>query len=95
MTTLAIFNALTEYDYTRGLKIAGTGTLDIYGDVGEIGGVNYKLLGAVYGKADIFFVPKANYDEAIKLKKENNYDIEIVEINTFDEAVEYLKNIKK
>ena len=96
MTTLAIFNALTKYDYTRGLKVAGTGTIDLNGNIGEIGGVNYKILGATYGKADIFFVPSGdNYKEAVKLKKENNYDIEIVEVKTFDDAIEYLKNYKK
>lgn len=96
MTTLAIFNSLTEFDYTRGLKVAGTGTIDIEGNIGEIGGVKYKILGATYGKADIFFVPSGeNYEEADKLKKENNYDIEIVEVKTFDDAIEYLKNYKK
>ena len=95
MTTLAIFNSITKFDYTRGLKIAGTGTINQNGTIGEIGGVNYKLLGAVYGKADIFFVPSGdNYEEAIRLKKENNYDIEIVKIETFDDAINYLKNKK-
>jgi PDZ domain-containing protein len=95
MTTLAIFNSLTKFDYTRGLKIAGTGTINMNGEVVDKGGVNYKLLGAVYGKADIFLVPSGdNYKEAIKLKKENNYKIEIVKIDTLDDAINYLKNLK-
>ena len=36
MTTLAIYNALTEKDITKGYKIAGTGTIEpdgsMYGD---------------------------------------------------------------
>ena len=39
-------NAITEYDITKGLMIAGTGTIDSVGNVGEIGGVTYKLAGA-------------------------------------------------
>ena len=95
MTTLAIYNALIPEDLTHGKKIAGTGSISLNGDVSEIGGVNYKLLGAVYGKADIFFVPKGdNFEECIKLKKEKNYDIEVVGVSTVDDAINYLKNLK-
>ena len=95
MTTLAIYDALIPEDLTHGLKIAGTGTIDSNGNVGEIGGVNFKLAGAVYGKADIFLVPSGeNYEDAMRIKKERNYKIEIVEINTFDDAIEYLKSIQ-
>jgi PDZ domain-containing protein len=90
MTTLAIYNKLTSSDITKGKKIAGTGTIDENGNVGEIDGVKYKLKGAIKEKADIFLVPSGdNYKEALKLKKENNYNINIVEIKTFDDALDY------
>ena len=54
MTSLAIYDTLIEKDLTNGLKIAGTGTIDSYGNVGEIGGVEYKLKGAVNESSDIF-----------------------------------------
>lgn len=96
MTTLAIYDTLLEDDFTSGYKIAGTGQIDSLGNVGEIGGVKYKLKGAVAKDADIFFVPDGNnYEEAIKLKKEKKYDIEIVKVKTFDDAITYLKSIKK
>lgn len=92
MTTLTIYNYLIEEDITGGKKIAGTGTIEKDGTVGEIAGIKYKLAGAVKKKAVIFLVPAGdNYDEAVKLKKERNYDIEIVPISTFNEAVEYLE----
>lgn len=91
MTTLYIYNSLIEEDLTRNRVIAGTGTIDISGNIGEIGGVKYKLIGAVKSKADIFFVPKENYEEALKVKKENDYDIDIVLVNTLEEAITYLK----
>lgn len=96
METLYIYDCLTEKDISNSLKIAGTGTIDVEGNVGEIDGVKYKLKGAVKDKADIFFVPNGeNYDEAIKIKNENKYDIEIIGISTFDEALNYLYNYEK
>ena len=94
MLTLAIYDKLTKGDLTNGLKIVGTGTISSDGTVGEIGGVKYKLNGAVKAKADLFLVPKGdNYKEALKEKEEHDYDIEIKAIGTFDEAVEYLENM--
>ncbi len=92
MLSLAIYDRLVSDDLTRGRKIVGTGTIDINGNVGEIGGVKYKLMGAVKNKADIFFVPSDNYDEAINTKKKFNYKINIVKVNTLSDAIEYLKN---
>lgn len=95
MMSVSIYNAITEKDITQGLNISGTGTIDINGNVGEIDGVKYKIMGAVKNNMDIVFVPKGNYDEAIETKKENNYDIEIVSVETFDEVINYLENYKK
>lgn len=92
MMALAIYNALTEKDITKGKTIAGTGTIDADGNVGAIGGVTYKLAGAVKNKADIMLVPEDNYEEAYNYKKAHNFDIELVSIAKFDEAIEYLNN---
>ena len=93
MVALAIYNSLVEEDITHGLTIAGTGTIDAEGTVGEIGGVAYKLKGSSK-KADIFFVPSGeNYEEAIALQKKKGYDIKIVPVSTFEEALEYLEKI--
>ena len=94
MLTLAIYDKLTDGDLTNGLKIVGTGTISSDGTVGEIGGVKYKLNGAIKADADLFLVPKGdNYKEALKEKEKNDYDIEIKAIGTFDEAVSYLENL--
>lgn len=94
MTAVSIYNAISETDITKGLNIGGTGTIDINGNVGEIDGVKYKIMGAVKNKLDIVFVPKNNYEEALQTKKENNYKIEIVSVSTFNDVIEYLKNYK-
>ncbi len=96
LLTLSIYNHLVPEDITRGLKIAGTGTIESDGTVGPIGGVKHKLAGAVKKKADVFFVPKGeNYEEAINEKKKNHYSIQIIGVSTFDEALEALKKLKK
>ena len=90
MTALSIYNALTEEDITKGRNIVGTGTIDILGNVGEIAGVKYKLLGAENINADIFLCPKENYQEALKVKEENKLNIKLIEVSTLDEAIEKL-----
>lgn len=92
MLTLTIYNAISDEDIIKGRQIAGTGTISPDGTVGEIDGIKYKIMGAAKNKMDIVFVPSANYDEAIKTKEKYNYDINIIKVDTFDEAVEYLKN---
>ncbi len=93
MLSLAIYNSLVEEDITGGKKIVGTGTIDVNGNVGEIDGVKYKLLGAKKSKADIFLCPEGNYEEAQSVVLEYNLDIKVKAVATFDEALDYLKNI--
>ena len=94
MISLALYDYLVNEDLSKGLKISGTGTIDMDGNVGSIGGVKYKLKGAVKKKSDVFFVPSGeNYEEAIKLKEKNKYDIDVVGVSTLDDAINYLKNI--
>lgn len=88
---LSIYNSLVEEDITKGLKIVGTGTIDLNGIVGTIGGVEYKIKGAVKENADIFLVPEGdNYEEAKKTIEENNYNLKVIPIHSFDDAVKKL-----
>ena len=91
MLSLTIYDLLVKENLSHGRTIAGTGTIDRYGNVGEIGGVKYKIKGAVKDKADIFFVPKDNYKEAKKIVDKNKYKLKLVKVNTLKEAIEYLK----
>ena len=95
MLALSIYSKINKTDITKGYKISGTGTIDEYGNVGEIGGVKYKLRGAVNKKMDVFFVPKENYKEALKEKKKNKYKIKIYSVSTFNDAINYLKNLEE
>ena len=94
MMTLSIYNKLVQKDLTHGLKIAGTGTIDEFGNVGEIDGIKYKIIGANKNNVDVFLVASDNYKEAVKIKKEKNYKMKVIEIKTFDDAVDYLETLK-
>lgn len=88
--SLGIYSEITGIDLLKGRNIAGTGTIDIEGNVGEIDGIKYKLAGAVKNNIDIILVSPYNYEEAKKVVEENNYKIELVCVKTFEEAIEYL-----
>lgn len=94
ITTLAIYNKLTKKDLTHSYKIAGTGTIETDGSIGEIGGVKYKLAGAVSNNADIFLVPSgSNYEECLELQKKNKYKIKIIGVSNIEEAILKLEEL--
>ena len=66
MFTLGIIDKLRPADLTGGKIIAGTGTMDDDGNVGPIGGIPQKLVGAKAAGAQIFLVPADNCTEALK-----------------------------
>ena len=87
---LGIYSKITGIDLLKGRNIAGTGTIDIDGNVGEIDGIKYKIAGAVKNKMDVVLVSPYNYEEAKNIIEKNNYKIELVKVNTFEEAIRYL-----
>lgn len=87
MIALSIYDQLTLKDLANGRKIAGTGTIDILGNIGEIGGIKYKLLGAIKNGADIFICPEANYKEAKKVMAKEKSNIKLISVKTLNEAI--------
>ena len=80
LQALMVFNALTaNFDITSGMKIVGTGTIDNFGLVGEIGGIYQKIITADINKANLFFVPvyrQNGYTEKyVKISKSNTWVI--------------------
>lgn len=66
MYALGIINKLSApaEQLTGNRIIAGTGTIDPLGNVGDIGGIQEKLLGAKQAGATVFLVPHGNCAEA-------------------------------
>ncbi|WP_026566353.1 SepM family pheromone-processing serine protease [Bacillus sp. UNC41MFS5] len=101
MFSLEIYNQLTDGDLTKGYQIAGTGTIEVDGTVGPIGGIEQKIVAADKAGAEIFLAPNekgiknSNYRDAVKTAREIKTNMKIVPIDTFDEAVSYLENLKE
>lgn len=87
MWALAIVDLLTPGDLTGGRTIAGTGAIDLAGNVGPIGGVTEKAIAAERAGAEVFLVPEANLEEA----RSSPADIEIVPVGTLADALRYLE----
>jgi len=64
MLTLGILDLVGNDDLTRGAVIAGTGTIDVDGQVGPIGGIPLKMVAARDIGAELFLVPADNCAEA-------------------------------
>lgn len=106
MFSLEIYDALSPVNLANGRKIAGTGTIDKDGNVGEIGGIDKKVIVAGQEGAKIFFAPYVKPTKAI-LKYEDNHmtnyqsakqaakkyapNMKIVPVKNFKEAVKYLE----
>jgi PDZ domain-containing protein len=89
MFTLAVYSLLDPAGLNGGWNIAGTGTIDLDGNVGPIGGVQQKVVAAERAGAQYFLSPAANYQDALAVA--NN--IKVVEVDTAQEAVDFLKSL--
>jgi Lon-like protease len=86
MFALGILDAVTDGDLTRGYYVAGTGTISQDGTVGPVGGVSEKAVAAEQDGAQIFLVPRDNYDDARRWV----HRLQVVPVDRLDDAVRYL-----
>jgi PDZ domain-containing protein len=82
--TLEVYDALSGHRLANGRKVAVTGTIDLAGRVGPIGGVRQKVLGAVRRHADLVLVPDANAADA---RAAAHGRVKVVAVTTFREAL--------
>lgn len=90
MFATGIYDVLTPGSLTGGKVIAGTGEIDAQGNVGEIGGIQQKLVGAQGDGARLFLVPAGNCAVALG----GNYDpdkMRLVKVTTLAEAIKDVK----
>lgn len=76
-----------ELELLGGLRVACTGTVDARGRVGSVGGVALKVWAAQRARADVFVVPRSNYQDAL----DAGADIKIVPVDTVEEALDLLQ----
>jgi PDZ domain-containing protein len=82
--TLEVYDVLSGQHLAKGRKIAVTGTIDLAGEVGPIGGVRQKVLGAVRRRADLVLVPEANAADA---RAAAHGRIKVIAVTSFREAL--------
>ena len=90
MYTLAIIDVLTPGSLTGGRVVAGTGTIDLEGSVGEVGGVRQKVVAAEAAGAEYMFVPAGNLAAAESAPRG---DMELVAVESIDDALEFLRGL--
>ena len=87
MMALNVYNNLIPNDITNSLIVAGTGTIEIDGSVGPVGGIRQKVIAAKRAGSELILVPTANYEEASPLSTD---DTAIVAVDSFEEALKVI-----
>ncbi|AEB73011.1 SepM family pheromone-processing serine protease [Lentilactobacillus buchneri] len=106
MFALQIYSQLTNKNLRHGQKVAGTGTVDGLGNVGEIGGIDKKVITAKKHDAKIFLAPyvkptktilkyeeghQTNYQLAKATAKKYAPSMKVIPVKTFAQAVSILE----
>lgn len=84
---LGVIETLTPEDLTGGRVIAVTGTVDLEGRVGTVGGVRQKVVGAEDAGAEVFLLPRGDMADA----RGAGDRIELVPVDTVEQALRYLE----
>jgi Lon-like protease len=91
MFALGIYDKLTPGDLTGGRFVAGTGTITPEGQVGEIGGIQQKLVAARDAGATIFLTPARNCADAVSSAPKG---LRLVRVDTFRNALQALTALR-
>jgi Lon-like protease len=88
--TLGIIDKLTPGSLTGGRTVAATGTIDAFGTVGPIGGIQQKIAGATGNGATVFLAPASECAEARAVAPKS---LVLVKVDTLTTAVKALQSI--
>src|SRR5690625_238304 len=92
MFTLGIMDRLSEESITGGADIAGSGTITAEGEVGGVSGIPQKMVSAQNDGADYFFVASDSCSQVAQSAAHGELDV--VAVDTLDEAVDALETIR-
>lgn len=88
--TLGVIDVLTEGELTGGAKVAATGTINIDGTVGDVGGVIQKAAAVRESGATVFLVPKGEYAQA---KRRLGDSVRVIPVSNLQEALDGLGSV--
>jgi len=86
--TLSLYASLLKLNIGD-LKIAGTGTIEMSGNIGKIGGIRQKIYTAIDQKVDVFFIPSDHISEIQGI----DYPFIMYVVSTIEEAVQALHEV--
>ncbi len=90
MFALGIIDKLTPGPLTGGRHIAGTGEIDDNGNVGEIGGIQQKIVAARRDGATVFLTPAGNCADAVKARPAG---LRLIKVTKLSDALASLHNL--
>lgn len=88
--TLAVIDVLTPGELTGGNRVAVTGTMDLAGRVGPVGGGAQKGIAVRKAGYDVFLVPSDELDEVREAVGDR---VQVIPVDTLDEALEALDSL--
>ncbi len=92
--TLTVIDQLSPGDLLGGKRVAVTGTININGEVGAIGGLSSKASAVLQSGAKYFLVPTAQGEQDIaKARLVVGDNVEIIPVANIDEALAALQRI--
>jgi Lon-like protease len=87
--TLGLLDVLSDGQLTGGHAVAATGTMDLNGDVGPIGGAAQKAVAVRRAGAKVFLVPPANLKDA----ESEAGSMKVYAVTTLEQALDVLKSL--
>jgi PDZ domain-containing protein len=88
--TLELLDVLTPGELTGGKKVAATGTMELDGSVGEVGGVAQKAVAVRRAGAELFLVPEAEVAEA---RAHAGKGLRVEPVGDLEDALRILANL--
>ena len=90
MFALGVYDLLTPGALNGGEHFAGTGTIDAGGNVGPIGGIEMKMIGAKRAGAKYFFAPAENCAETVGKEPKG---LEVFKVSNMDDALKVIDTV--
>jgi PDZ domain-containing protein len=88
--TLEVLDVLTKGELTGGQKVAATGTIELDGSVGEVGGVAQKAVAVEEAGVRLFLVPRA---EVAQARKHASSKLRIEPVDDLQDALRILSTL--
>jgi Lon-like protease len=85
--TLEVLDVLTPGELTGGREVAATGTIELDGTIGDVGGVAQKTAAVEAAGIDLFLVPRAELEDAERAAGD---DLQVEPVDTLEDALRVL-----